>query len=135
MTPPILVIDIPGLPRTANGGMNNWRSRHYERKKWKEQVAMRCLGQAPKTPLTKARLRLTRFSTTEPDRDNLAASFKGCIDGLVLGKIIVDDKVSVVGQPEFRWEKAPPKRGSIRIEVWEVTAPETPPSASSSPDE
>jgi hypothetical protein len=45
---------------------------------------------------------------------------KSCIDGLVESGVIVNDKLSNIGVPEVRWEKARPGKGMIRVEVWRV---------------
>lgn len=54
------------------------------------------------------------------DYDNLVASFKACIDGLKRARIIVDDKVEIIGRPICRWQPAPAKEGRIIIEVEEM---------------
>ena len=67
----------------------------------------------PEEPLTRVRMRCERFSTREPDWDNLVASFKPIRDGLVEIGVMVDDKPSVLIGCEHRWSKA--KRGQGRI--------------------
>lgn len=78
----------------------------------------------------RATLRLTRHSSIEPDYDGLVYSFKALIDALqppkggkkprIGASVIVDDKPSVIGVPDYKWEKAPRGQGHVTIEVWEV---------------
>ena len=62
---------------------------------------------------------MTRLSSVQPDGDNLAESFKPLLDALI-GLVIVDDSPAVLGSTHGRygWIYAPPKKGSVRIEVW-----------------
>jgi len=74
----------------------------------------------PPEPLWKATVVCTRHSSRVPDYENLAHSFKPLIDGLTVnggGGVLVDDNQAVIGQPEYRWEKAAPKQGRVTIEV------------------
>jgi hypothetical protein len=63
----------------------------------------------------------TRHSSREPDFENLAHSFKPCLDALTVrnggAPVLVDDSQEVIGQPTYLWEKAPPKEGRITLEV------------------
>jgi hypothetical protein len=108
-------IRLNGLPKTPNGSHGHWRSAAGERKKWRTAVYMTAFFKRPPEPLKKAILTCIRFSSVEPDQDNLAASFKGCIDGLKDAGIIVDDKSSCVVKRTYLWMKAPPKEGSVKI--------------------
>ena len=71
----------------------------------------------PPKPLKQASITLTRFSSVEPDYDNLVISFKPIIDGLRDAGVIVDDKFSVIGRPSYEWQKSPRNQGRIRVEV------------------
>ena len=113
----VLEFEINELPKMTNGGNKNWRATHYERQKWKNAVASICLMRRPEVPLKKAKLTLTRFSSVCPDYDNMAISFKGVCDGLVLGRVIEDDKMTVIGMPDFKWEKVSPGEGKIKVRV------------------
>lgn len=124
MTPPDLVIDIPGLPRMMNPSgvkSTHWTYVKRERDRWKRDVASICFAEWHRPPLRKARVRFTRFSLIRPDFDGLVSGFKSLQDALVLGRVIIDDGWEVIGNPEYHWEKAPKGMGRIRIEVWEVT--------------
>lgn len=70
--------------------------------------------------MAKAKLTLTRYSSKEPDFDGLCSSFKNVIDGLVEAGVIIDDKMSVIGQPTYAWVKCPPKKGKIKVVVEEL---------------
>lgn len=118
-----LAFTIGGLPKSVlNGSHGNHFAKAAERQKWKRwamhAIAIDPLRNKECEPLGKAYVVLTRASSREPDFDNLVATFKPILDSLVVMGVIVDDKSSVIGQPEYRWEKAKPKQGSIRVEVW-----------------
>ena len=72
---------------------------------------------APPKPLEKASLTLTRHSSVMCDFDGLVTSFKNCIDGLVLAKIILDDSPQIIGIPVYKQVKTKPKQGFITIKV------------------
>lgn len=69
------------------------------------------------SPLAKAKLTLTRHSSTEPDYDGLVSSFKPCIDALIMANVIENDRMSNVGKPTYLWELAPRNKGHITIKV------------------
>lgn len=111
-----LVID--GLPpmNTADG-IHRW-SRHKLKKAWESKVCgavLMALGRWPEKPLERAQVKITRCSSSEPDFDGLVQGGKFLLDGLVKAGVLVDDRPSVIGQPEFRWERAPRGAGSVRI--------------------
>lgn len=115
-----LEFEIMGLPKVVTNHMVHWRAKYAESKKWKKAVALEVLGFTAKLgwrPLEEANLTLTRFSAREPDFDGLVASFKHVIDGLVEARVIASDKMSVIGQPTYLWEKCAPKKGKIKIKV------------------
>jgi len=110
-----------GLTKRINlGHGSHWRARHGEARRWLRAVDMAIGPVRPKEPLQKAKLRLTRGSSQEPDFGGLVYSFKTIEDSLVKLGIIIDDKMSVIGRPEYLWEKTKPKEGFIKIEVWRV---------------
>ena len=116
-------LKISGLPRLQSGVVH-WRVRAKERKTWRDKVAwaIREAGvKPPSVALSRAHLSFTRHSTQEPDHDNLAASFKPVLDGLI-GLIIADDSPAVIGTPMYRWGSAPPRGGYVTIEVREGVA-------------
>lgn len=117
-----LSIEIPGLPTMANlkSGKSHWRHADRERKKWQEAVFYAVAAKRPKAPLKKAKLILTRLSSVEPDFDGLVRGMKSVVDGLVVSGVLENDRLSNTGAWDCRWEKCPPKKGCIRVEVLEV---------------
>lgn len=116
--------EIADLPKTTNsGGRAHWAMKAKEAKKWKnltKEAFLRWCGENNywKVPdLKKAKLTLTRCSAKEPDADGLVSSFKHVIDGLVEAGVIIDDKPSVIGFPNYAWEYARPKQGKIKVKV------------------
>ena len=113
-----LDIELDILPRINSADHTHWRTRNRERDLQRGLIRGYTLRNHPKTPLPKARVRLTRYSSVEPDPGNMGESWKHVLDGLTFAGIIEDDRSSVIGTPEFVWQKARPKRGKIRIQVW-----------------
>ncbi len=113
----ILEFELPGLPKSQTNNYGHWHSRSRSKKEWEERVHFATVGMRPREPLTKAKVTLTRCSAAPPDADNLCASFKPILDGLTKAGIIEDDNMSVIGFPDYKWEKAKPKRGKVRIRV------------------
>jgi hypothetical protein len=71
----------------------------------------------PKVPYKKAKFVLTRHASGRPpDFDGLVSSFKWVLDSFVKSGLIIDDSMEVIGQPEYRHEKAPRLKGFITIE-------------------
>lgn len=114
-------VTINALPKRYNENKNaHWAVKHKEMKMWRGFVHVEMLKREqrpPLEPLAKATLELIRRSSVEPDFDNLVQSFKVVVDALTKLKIIQDDKMSVIGQPKYKWQKAPPGRGSVTIRV------------------
>jgi Holliday junction resolvase RusA-like endonuclease len=77
------------------------------------------MGMTPKRPLDRVRVVFTRFSSVEPDDDGLVHGFKPIRDALVQWGVVVDDKRKNLAA-EYRWEKAPPKHGKVRVEIEEL---------------
>ena len=116
-----LEFEINDLPKTINAiGYMHWTVRAKEIKKWHGLVRCASNGKLPDAPLEKAKLILTRFSSKCPDSDGLVHSFKSVIDGLRKSNILSDDNFGVIGMPEYKWEKAPPKKGKIKVKVEEI---------------
>lgn len=115
-----LDFDLIGLPKTTNGAHGHWRAAAAERKKWRDAVTLVAKFRRPPKPLSKARLELTRFSSSKADFDNLVISFKSCVDGLKDAGVISDDKDAVIVDRKYLWEKAPKGKGRVRIVVEEV---------------
>ena len=113
----VLSFELAGLPSTANSHKAHWAIAGAERKKWRLAAKMRTFMQRPPTPLEKCKITCTRFSSSEPDFDNLTQSFKSVIDGLKDAGIIKDDKASVVVKREYLWEKCGRGQGKIKVMV------------------
>lgn len=116
-----LYLRIDGLPKTPNQLLRrHWAIISKERVHWHNAVAAAVRSARPKRPLTKAKLRFVRNSSREPDFDARVGSTKFLCDALIACGIIVDDKFSVIGSPEFEWAKCKPKMGFVEIFVEEV---------------
>jgi Holliday junction resolvase RusA-like endonuclease len=111
-----LTITLPGLPKTTNGSHGHWTAKAAEATKWKNAVCLAVGGQRPLEPLTMAHVYFKRHSSTEPDSDNLAISFKHVRDGLKLARVIVDDKPKHF-VAHYSWELAPKSKGFITVRV------------------
>ena len=116
-----LEFELQGLPKTTNsGGRAHWAVKVKEARLLKLAVGIATLGARPLKPLSKARLVLTRYSSSEPDADGLVSSFKHILDGLVEAGVLENDRRANIGMPDYRWEKCKPKQGRVRVEVEEV---------------
>jgi hypothetical protein len=110
------------LPSTTNAmARMHWATKLKERNSWNNVVMFWALKLGiPPSPLVKAKLTLTRCSSIEPDFDGLVSSFKFVIDSLITNAIIVNDRRANIGIPEYVWEKAPQKKGKIKVRVLEA---------------
>lgn len=116
-----LEFEIEGLPKTINEiGRKHWAIKAREARFWKTNISIITSGKRPKNCIRKAKLELTRYSTRSPDADGLVSSFKHVIDGLVESQIICDDSYSIIGMPEYKWEKAPKDKGKIKVIIEEI---------------
>jgi Holliday junction resolvase RusA-like endonuclease len=113
-----LRLEIPGLPPLQSAGArSHWAKRWRENRDWSKRVAWATTGQRPPRPLDRARIVCTRYSPTEPDYDNLVASFKAAgLDALVRAGVLRDDSPEVV-TVAYAWAQAPRGQGHITIEV------------------
>ncbi len=112
---------IPGLPKIPNAN-GNWRVKYGNSKKWRKLAAEAAWGvwslsKRCGKPLERVKLTLIRGSTRECDYDNLVASFKPVIDGLMDAGVITDDNSKIVCQRQYIWEKAKAKAGYIIVFV------------------
>lgn len=124
----VLEFEINGLPKMSNDGLRgtHWSVKKKEADNWKRAVNNEVVHyfSFPETrdkfpgSMEKAKLILTRFSSTSPDPDGLVSGFKHVVDGLVEAGVLKNDKISNIGMPEYRWEKCAPKKGKIRVEVY-----------------
>lgn len=104
----------------TNAGSRNWRAAHSHAKAWKRSVWAAVWPLRPPEPLKKARLTLTRHSSSRPDTDGLVSGFKHIIDGLVEARVLEDDSFEHIGMPDYRWEKAKSGQGHVSIKVEEL---------------
>jgi len=114
-----LHLKIDGLPKTTNtlAYKNRWK-RIEEKNKWLFKVSLALkIDDQPETPLKKANIKCTRFSSMSPDFDGLVSSFKYVIDALVELDILEDDNRGVLVDPKYEWIKAKPKQGFITVEL------------------
>ncbi len=117
-----LDVEIEGLPEPVNKILwTHWTVKKKHTDMWKKKVFVAIGQNKPVTPLKKAKLTLTRYSSRESDFDGLVGSFKPITDALISCGVIEDDKPSVIGRPEYVWEKVKPKEGKIRIQVEEAS--------------
>jgi Holliday junction resolvase RusA-like endonuclease len=113
----MISLTIPGLPKIlSNGSHGHWRVAWQNATKWKRLVGYALSGQIPRRPIQKAHVVFTRYSTMEPDFDNLAISFKPCADALVICGVLANDKPSCL-TAEYKWAKGKQHKGFITIEV------------------
>jgi hypothetical protein len=112
-----LVIELDGLPELqSHRCRTHWARRHRHDRQWKRDVAWIARSWRLPEPFEFAHVTCTRFSERAPDADNLVASFKPLIDGLVAARVLVDDDLQHVGVT-YGWERAARGEGRVRIEV------------------
>jgi len=110
-------ITLDGLPRLQTNNYGHWSIRARSKKEWEIRVRGALGRNIPAEPLERAEIACVRFSSSEPDHDNLVASFKPLIDGLVKARVIRDDKPSVIGSPNYTWERCKRGEGRVRVAV------------------
>ena len=118
-----LCLEFDGLLPRMNTGhtRRHWSVGHREARRWTERLRVGMLmgrHKRPPKPLKMALVRLWRKSSRQPDFDNLVMSFKPVVDALVKLGLIEDDGPSQLDR-EYLWETAPPRKGSIKIELTE----------------
>lgn len=116
-----LEFTLDGLPPT----LNRLNSMHYMAKArlnrdLRDAVMWEVGSHIPKKPLKRAKIKITRYSSTEPDGDNMTGGYKPIIDALRKCRVIENDKQSNIGNIETPWVKAPKNKGRIIVQVWEV---------------
>lgn len=115
-----LELVIAGLPPTNAADRRSPWAYHTLAKRWQARVVgavLETLGRWPAQPLERAHVTIVRCSNREPDFDGLVAGGKHLLDGLVKAGVIADDRMSVIGAPEYLWEKIGPGKGHVRIRV------------------
>jgi Holliday junction resolvase RusA-like endonuclease len=118
-----LIVELPGLTRLTNarsGGSTHWAPINKHRQEWRDAVCLATFRKKPPVPLHRARLKLTRFSSTCPDYDGLVSGFKAVVDGLVDAGVLIDDNMRVTGPWDCAHVKVPSKQARIRVEVEEI---------------
>lgn len=107
------------MPLTLNQVMSkHWRYRYSNFQKIFLEIKHQTAGQIPKTPIKKAELKVTRYSSGSLDRDNSYFTCKPILDSLVELKILEDDTWENVNQPDIVQVKI--KRGEPRKIVVEL---------------
>ncbi len=120
MSPYHLLLEIPGLPLLPNRlQKSHWRAIQRHTKEWHALVYHHASRHVPPEPLQRAELILARYSTNEPDPDNLMASWKPLIDGLQRVGILVNDKRENV-ELKAEWYRAKANQGKVTIEITEL---------------
>jgi hypothetical protein len=116
----LIVFELEGLPRMTNasGRKTHWAIKAKEAKDWKRKVLLVTGPYRPKEPLKKARLILTRFSSSSPDPDGLVSGFKHIVDGLVECGVLANDKFENIGMPDYRHVKCKRGEGKVKVEVY-----------------
>jgi Holliday junction resolvase RusA-like endonuclease len=111
------------LPPTPNARYSCWQKRAEKVQEIRDlaQKSAMVYGR-PKYPLKKCRVTCTRFSSVEPDFDNLAGSFKPILDGFKIAGIFIDDKSSVITERAYLWEKTPARQGRVTVLIEELSA-------------
>lgn len=112
------IYQLPKLPNQLY--RRHWSVVMRESKKWQKLVAEQMLINRWNVlePLKKAKLTITRYSVREPDFDNLVSSGKFLIDALVKNKVLIDDKVSIIGESKYLWQKVSKlKEQKVKVEV------------------
>lgn len=113
----MILVELYLLPKMANGGHGSWHADHAQKKAIKRAMGTALLGKLPAKPWPQARAVFTRYSSVEPDDDGLVHGFKAVRDSLKLYGVILDDHPRCLTST-YRWERVPPKRGKIRVEVY-----------------
>lgn len=113
----IEIFDLPKLPNQIR--MSHWRVKQAETRKWWDLVHLKTykLMQGIDQPMNQVEIQYERYSSREPDYDNLVASFKPVTDALIKVGLILDDNPKVVVKSSYRWFKCARKdvRTIVRI--------------------
>lgn len=109
--------ELRGLPPILLNSRMNYYKRSRINNDWYARVYFAVKHQRPPFPCHTARVKIVRFSSTEPDFDGLVSAGKPLLDGLVRAGVLEDDRTSVIGQPTYLWEQAAPKQGRVLVSV------------------
>jgi Holliday junction resolvase RusA-like endonuclease len=115
---PTLTIWLAGHPPTPNQRMNHW-DRYRATQEWKQAAYYAALEQRPYPQLASAWLECLFVYHTHRRRDfdNLVASLKGAIDGLVLAKALTDDTIDVLRSISIRTKIDPLTSEGVELSV------------------
>lgn len=109
----------------VNDQHKTWQAKRRDAKKWQKWVGYCLMGKTPPKPLQRVRVTFTRYSSVQPDDDNLPTGFKAIRDALVNYGVVVDDSPQHF-EGKYVWAHAPNGRGKIRIEIDERTSDTAP---------
>lgn len=116
-----LEFEIKELPKPINAQNSmHWAQKGKYVRHWHTLVNASVCPRKPKAPLNRAKLTLTRFSSSEPDFDGLVSSFKPVIDGLITSGVLENDKFSNIGRSEYVWINTQRGQGKIKVIVEEI---------------
>jgi Holliday junction resolvase RusA-like endonuclease len=124
-----LEVDVPGIPPNPNARLHRMAGARIRKefRRWSQMAALSAIsdsGHADDFPLERARVEATFFFKTKRrrDEDNLIASLKPLIDGLVDAGVLVDDDLSrlSLATPEVRVVAKSPRYEGVRLFVVEV---------------
>lgn len=126
--PGTLMFEIPMELSPLTNGSNGLDRMHWRnKKKLKERLACLLRSQAPldvALPFAKAKVEVIRYSSSEPDRDNMHGALKPLLDAMQVaskrhpyGAYIIENDSSEHIELVVRWEKAPPKMGKVVVLV------------------
>lgn len=109
------------LPKLQTG-QGHWSTSAGERKRWRRRVAemLNIKRARPPSALKLADVFFVRFSSVEPDDDNLAISFKGVRDAFVQERVLAaDDPRHLIAH--YKWVRTKPQFGHIIVTIKEVS--------------
>lgn len=100
----------------------HFRTKIKERKKWENIILFHMLNSGYRLwePLKQAKVTLIRYSSVEPDQDNLTFSFKLILDALQRTGVLLNDNRKCLGEVIYRWEKVKRGEGAVEIRVDEA---------------
>lgn len=114
----MIEFEIAELPPMLLNSRMHFRAKYTKQMYWYGRVLMALakVG-AVGVSVSPAQATYTRCAGSRlPDFDNLVSSFKWIQDAVVLAGVLDDDAPYHIN-PQFRWEKASPKKGLIRIQI------------------
>ena len=118
-----LTIFIPKVTKSNNLSLRtNAFKRNKENKQWYDLIAFHTNGKRPEKPLSAVKITLVRRGKKYLDYDNLVASFKPVVDGLIRSKILKDDSYEITGSWEvYQLKRSPHTTEGICISVEDIS--------------